>query len=234
MSSVMSSRRDAPCQPPPLGRQSRTARTGQRSGPPAVSLTAPKLRNYHGHRAGRSFGIERDCHGGSAGGNHGQSASPQPRMPPADPTTRQPRPRSVSPKCSHAIRGESRCPPRGVPQSHRLEPAASHGEVYGPGVTGLRRDGLARRGLASAQRAHRRESQNACGEMRSRRRWLTGSASELAGAGHMVAASGAAGGQRTVNLEPDGGFETPASGGHPDEAAALEHAGLLGVAAAAR
>jgi hypothetical protein len=45
------------------------------------------------------------------GGNHGQSASPQPRMPPADPTTRQPRPRSVSPKCSHAIRGESRCPP---------------------------------------------------------------------------------------------------------------------------
>jgi hypothetical protein len=31
-------------------------------------------------------------------------------------------------------------PPRGVPQSHRLEPAASHGEVYGPGVTGLRRD----------------------------------------------------------------------------------------------
>ena len=111
MSSVMSSRRDAPCQPPPLGRQSRTARTGQRSGPPAVSLTAPKLRNYHGHRAGRSFGIERDCHGGSAGGNHGQSASPQPRMPPADPTTRQPRPRSVSPKCSHAIRGESRCPP---------------------------------------------------------------------------------------------------------------------------
>jgi hypothetical protein len=139
MSSVMSSRRDAPCQPPPLGRQSRTARTGQRSGPPAVSLTAPKLRNYHGHRAGRSFGIERDCHGGSAGRNHGQSASPQPRMPPADPTTRQPRPRSVSPKCSHAIRGESRCPPRGVPQSHRLEPAASHGEVYGPGVTGLRR-----------------------------------------------------------------------------------------------
>jgi hypothetical protein len=44
------------------------------------------------------------------------------------------RPKAVTP--SEAIE----VPPRGVPQSHRLEPAAGGGDVYGRGVAGLRRD----------------------------------------------------------------------------------------------
>jgi hypothetical protein len=45
-----------------------------------------------------------------------------------------------SPNSSHAIRGDRRCP-LAVYRGHRLKPAAEHGEVYGPGVGGLRRNG---------------------------------------------------------------------------------------------